>query len=132
MNKIRSFVKKPNFPVFLVLISIIVIGIIGIPYGDPRFIRYAIVLELTYGVLSFFIIGDYRKPLYICLLLAIIIIIGNSFVSAHIHRILTLSRPINTMVLIVGGYFLQFLLIYTSVLALRTTNKSRSIYTKKD
>jgi hypothetical protein len=126
LNKIQSDIKKPNFPVFLVLISIVVIGIIGIPYGDPRFIQYAILLELTYIALSFFIIKNYKKPLYICILLAIIIIIGNSVVSAHIHRILTLSRPVNTIVLIVGGYILQFLLIYTSTWALRTTNKPRS------
>ncbi|MGN6346604.1 MAG: hypothetical protein ACTHME_02760 [Candidatus Nitrosocosmicus sp.] len=102
------------------MVSIIVIGVIGIPYGDPRFIQYAIILELTYSVLSFFIIKNYRKPLYICILLAMIIIIGNSFVSAHIHRILTFARPVNTMVLIVGGYILQFLLIFTSLLSLRT------------
>lgn len=123
MNKFRIDIKKPNFPVFLVLISIIIIGIIGIPHGDPRFIQYAILLESIYIILAFFIIREYKKPLYICILLAIIIIIGNSFISAHIYRILTLSRPINTMVLILGGYILQILLIYTSILALRTRNR---------
>jgi hypothetical protein len=61
--------------------------------------------------------------LYICIILGLAIIIGNSFVSAHIHRILTLSRPINTIVLIVGGYFLQIILIYTSIQAIRSSKK---------
>jgi hypothetical protein len=122
---IRSFISKPNFVVFIVLISIIVIGIIGIPFGDPRFIIYAIFLELTYIVLATLIAMDYKKPLYICIFLAILIIIGNSFVSAHIHRIMTLSRPINTIVLIIGGYILQILLIYSSIVAVRAKKKSK-------
>ena len=124
MINITSFITKPNFNVFIVLISIIVIGIIGIPFGDPRFIIYAILLELTYIVLATFIIMDYKKPLYVCIILALVIIIGNSFVSAHIHRILTLSRPINTIVLIIGGYILQILLIYSSIVAIRAKNRS--------
>jgi hypothetical protein len=100
-----------------------VIGMIGIPFGDPRFIIFAILLELTYIVLATLIVMDYKKPLYVCIFLALVIIIGNSFVSAHIHRILTLSRPINTVVLIIGGYILQILLIYSSIVALRVKNK---------
>jgi len=100
-----------------------VIGIIGIPFGDPRFIIFAILLELTYIVLATLTIMDYKKPLYVCIFLALVIIIGNSFVSAHIHRILTLSRPINTFVLIIGGYMLQILLIYSSIVALRFKKK---------
>jgi hypothetical protein len=79
-------------------------------------------LELIYVALAFLILIGNRKALYICICLAIIIIIGNSFVSAHIHRILTLVRPINTIVLIIGGYVLQALLIYASILSLRFRN----------
>jgi hypothetical protein len=100
-----------------------VIGIIGIPYGDPRFILYAILLESIYIVLAGLIALGYKKPLYVCIILAIVIIVGNSFVSAHIHRILTLSRPINTIVLIIGGYILQSLLIYSSIVAIRAKDK---------
>jgi hypothetical protein len=102
-----------------------VIGIIGIPFGDPRFIIFAILLELTYIVLATLTIMDYKKPLYVCIFLALVIIIGNSFVSAHIHRILTLSRPINTIVLIIGGYVLQILLIYFSIVTVRVKNRSK-------
>jgi hypothetical protein len=100
---------------------------VGIPFGDPRFIIYAIILELLYFVLAVFVAKGYRKPLYACILIAIIIIIGNSFVTAHIHRIMTLSRPLNTLVLITGGYVLQILLIFTSIVALRFGKLSKSL-----
>ncbi len=119
-------IKRPHFPVLVTLVSIIVVGLIGIPFGDPRFIGYAIFLELVYVSLAILVAKGYRKPLYVCILIAIIIIVGNSFVNAHINRIMTLSRPLNTMVLIVGGYLLQGLLVYTSAMALRISNRSKS------
>ena len=123
----RYQITKSNFSVFIVLVLIIIIGIIGIPFGDPRFIIYAILLELAYIALAVLVAKGYRKPLYPCILIAILIIVGNSFVTAHIHRIMTLERPLNTLVLIIGGYILQILLIYTSIVALRFSNKSRSV-----
>ena len=119
-------IKKSNIPVIVVLVSIIITGIIGIPFGDPRFIIYAILLEISYISLAFLIARGYKKPLYVCILLAIIIIVGNSFVNAHIHRIMSISKPLNTIVLIIGGYLLQGLLIYTSTVAIRMQNKKKS------
>jgi hypothetical protein len=119
-------IKRPHFPVLVTLVSIIVVGLIGIPFGDPRFIVYAIFLELVYVSLAILVAKGYRKPLYVCILIAIIIIVGNSFVNAHINRIMSLSRPLNTMVLIVGGYLLQGLLVYTSAMALRISHGSKS------
>jgi hypothetical protein len=123
----QFLISKPKVQVFIVLVSIIIIGLIGIPFGDPRFIIYAILLELSYIVLAGFVAKGYRTPMYVCIALAILIIIGNSFVSAHIHRILTLSRPINTVVLIVGGYVLQGLLIYTSIVAIKFSKRSNRL-----
>jgi hypothetical protein len=123
----RLGIAKSNVQVFIVLISIIVVGIIGIPFGDPRFIIYAILLESSYISLAILIAKGYRKPLYACILIAVLIIVGNSFVTAHIHRIMTLTRPINTVVLIAGGYILQILLLYTSIVALKFSNKSKSM-----
>jgi hypothetical protein len=123
----RLGIAKSNFWVFIVLISIIISGIIGIPFGDPRFIIYAILLELSYILLAILIAKGYRKPLYACISIALLIIVGNSFVTAHIHRIMTLERPINTLVLIIGGYILQILLIYASIIALRFNTKSRTV-----
>ena len=118
--------KKSNIPVLIVLVSIIITGMIGIPFGDPRFIVYAILLEISYMSLAALIASGYIKPLYVCIVLAIIIIVGNSFVNAHIHRIMSTSKPLNTVVLITGGYILQGLLIYTSTMAIRKENKKKS------
>jgi hypothetical protein len=127
----RIAITRSNFPVLLVLVSIIIIGIIGIPFGDPRFIIYAILLELSYVSLAVLIAKGHRKPFYGCILLAILIIVGNSFVTAHIHRIMTFSRPLNTIVLIIGGYILQELLVYTSIVAIRDNNRPKSVMTSK-
>ncbi len=97
---------------------------LGIPFGDPRFIIYAVLIELSYILLAFFVAKGYRKALYGCIFLAIIIIVGNSFVTAHIYRMMTLSRPLNTVVLILGGYILQFLLIYTSIRTISFSKRS--------
>ena len=125
--RIRLPIPRPNFYVFITLISVIIIGVIGIPYGDPRFIGFAILLELSYISLAVFIAKGYRKPLYACILIAVIIIVGNSFVTAHIHRIMTLARPVNTLVLILDGYILQILLMYASIVALKFSTRSKSI-----
>jgi hypothetical protein len=119
-------IKNSNIPVLIVLVSIIIIGMIGIPFGDPRFIVYAILLEILYISLAVLIAKGYKKPLYVCILIAIIIIVGNSFVNAHIHRIMSVSKPLNTIVLVIGGYILQGLLIYTSSVATRMENKKKS------
>ncbi|MDQ4073769.1 MAG: hypothetical protein M3162_05620 [Thermoproteota archaeon] len=126
MNK-TSFKISPKYSVLLVLVSIVIVGLIGIPFGDPRFIVYAIFLELSYVALTVLVVRGSTKALYACIFLAILIIVGNSFVNAHINRITSFSKPLNTMVLIVGGYVLQALLIFTSVVALRTGNKSKSL-----
>jgi hypothetical protein len=118
-------IKKSNIPVLIVLVSIIITGMIGIPFGDPRFIVYAILLEIAYISLAVLIAKGYKKPLYVCILLAIIIVVGNSVVNAHIHRIMSTAKPLNTIVLITGGYILQGLLIYTSTMAIRMENKNK-------
>ena len=111
----------PKNQVLIVLFSIILIGLIGIPFGNPNFIINAIILELTFIILAILIakgIGN-NKPLYVCIFLALLIIIGNSLVTAHINRMITFAKPLNTIVLIIGGYLLQGLLIYSSILTIK-------------
>jgi hypothetical protein len=111
----------PKNQVLIILFSIIVIGLLGIPFGNPNFIINAMILELTFIILAILIakgIGN-NKPLYVCIFLALLIIIGNSLVTAHINRMITFSKPLNTIVLIIGGYLLQVLLIYTSILTIK-------------
>ena len=118
----------PKNQVLIVLFSIILIGLIGIPFGNPNFIINAIILELTFIILAILIakgIGN-NKPLYVCIFLALLIIIGNSLVTAHINRMITFAKPLNTIVLIIGGYLLQGLLIYTSILTIKRRQKFKN------
>jgi hypothetical protein len=111
----------PENQVLIILFSIILIGLLGIPFGNPNFIINAMILEVTFIILAILIakgIGN-NKPLYVCIFLALLIIIGNSLVTAHINRMITFSKPLNTIVLIIGGYLLQVLLIYTSILTIK-------------
>ena len=105
--------RKSEPLVVIILISIVLTGLVGIPFGDPRFIPIAILLELVFIGLAIAVLRGYTRPLYICIVLGSIIIIGNSVTAAHIHRIMTFTKPVNTVVLIIGGYVLQALLIYS-------------------
>jgi hypothetical protein len=109
---------KSNVAVLIVVISIIIVGLIGIPFGNPRLVGIAILLEILFISLAALITKGYSKALYACIILAIIIIIGNSLTPQHIHRMMTFSKPLNTVVLIIGGYILQGLLIYIIIMAI--------------
>jgi uncharacterized membrane protein len=99
----------------VILVSITVLGIIAIPFGNPKFIDRAIVLELSFATLSALIWKGYGKALYACISVAVLVIIGNSLAPPHINLMMTFSKPLNAMILIVGGYVLQIALIYTSL-----------------
>ncbi len=121
--------RKSEPLVVSILISIVLTGLVGIPFGDPRFIPIAILLELVFIGLAIAVLRGYTRPLYICIVLASIIIIGNSVTAAHIHRIMTFGKPVNTVVLIIGGYVLQALLIYScahAILDKRREDTSRN------
>jgi carbon starvation protein CstA len=109
-----------------VLISIVLTGLVGIPAGDPRFIPIAILLELVFIGLAVSVLRGSSRSLYICIVLASLIIIGNSITAAHIHRIMTFAKPVNTLVLIIGGYVLQGLLIYSSARAIMDKRREDS------
>jgi hypothetical protein len=117
---------KPEYLVLIALTSIVLVGLVGIPFGDPRFIPIAVLLELVFIGLVILVSKGYTRPLYICIILASLIIIGNSITTAHIHRMMTtFAKPVNTIVLIIGGYILQVLLIYASVNAIMDDKRRR-------
>jgi hypothetical protein len=113
-----------------ILISIVLIGLVGIPFGDPRFIPIAVLLELVFIALAILVLKGYSRPLYICIVLASLIIIGNSITTAHIQRMMTFAKPVNTIVLIIGGYILQALLIYASAIAIMNRREEEEEETK--
>ena len=44
-----------------------------------------------------------------------LVIIGNTLAPPHVNLMLTFSKPLNAIVLIIGGYILQLLLIFFSL-----------------
>ena len=99
----------------IVLVSIAVVGLIAVPFGNPKFIDRAIVLEMSFFVLFALIWKGYSKTLYVCIPLAILVIVGNSLAPPHVNLMMTFSKPMNAIILIIGGYVLQVALICTSL-----------------
>jgi len=99
----------------IILVSITALGIIALPFGNPKFIDRAIILELSFATLSALIWKGYGKALYACIPIAVLVIIGNSLAPPHVNLMITFSKPLNAIILMVGGYVLQIALIYTSL-----------------
>ncbi|HLN34595.1 MAG TPA: hypothetical protein VK250_04865 [Nitrososphaeraceae archaeon] len=98
-----------------IIFSIIIIGLIAIPIGNPKFIYRAIGLELSFVILSILLWKGYTQALYACIPISVLVIIGNTLAPPHVNLMLTFSKPLNAIVLIVGGYILQTLLIFFSI-----------------
>jgi hypothetical protein len=119
-------------PVAIVLLTISIVGAIAIPFGDPEFLDRAIALELSFITLAVVVFLDNKitvkkvplseLALFVCIPLAIIVIVGNSLAPPHIEIMTTFSKPVNALLLIIGGYVLQAALIGTSALQLTRTH----------
>lgn len=109
----------------IVLFSIATVGLIAIPFGNPKFIDRAIILELSYVTLFALIWKGYSKALYACIPLATLIIVGNSLAPPHVNLMMTFSKPLNAVILVIGGYVLQFALIYTSLISIKNERSRR-------
>jgi hypothetical protein len=109
----------------IVLVSIVATGLIAIPFGNPKFIDRAIILELSFIILSVLTWKGYYKALYACIPLATLIVIGNSLAPPHVNLMITFSKPLNAIILVLGGYVLQVILIYCSFRALLNIRSKR-------
>ncbi len=116
-----------NGHVLITLILISALGAVAIPFGNPKFIGEAIIVELSFIALSILVWRGYTKALYGCIALALTVIIGNTTSPAHIHLMTTFSKPANALILIIGGYILQGILIYTSLKTTIRIRRSRSL-----
>jgi hypothetical protein len=110
----------------IILVCIVAIGLIAIPFGNPKFIDRAVILELSFITLSVLVLWkEYSVALYACIPLALLVIIGNSLAPPHVHLMMKFSKPGNAIVLIVGGYVLQIALIYTSLRSILNIRSKR-------
>jgi hypothetical protein len=119
-----------NGRVLITLILISALGIVAIPFGSPKFIAEAIVIEFSFVTLAVLIWKGYTNALYACIALASVVIVGNTVSPAHVHLMTTFSKPANAIILIFGGYILQGTLIYTSLSAIREI-RSKSLTRSK-
>ncbi len=103
--------------VAIVLAAVAVVGALGIPLGDPRFVPQAVVLEGSFVALAVLSARHYRHVYIPNFVIAAIVIAGNSAFYKHIEIMTTLHPLYNAIVLITGGYVLQGLLIFTNILA---------------
>ena len=108
----------PFTRVVIILVAISIVGALAIPFGDPQFLGRAIALELSFITLAVLTYKGFRKALYACIPLAIIVMVGNSLASPHVEIMTTFSKPCNAIMLIIGGYVLQGALIGTTVFQL--------------
>ncbi|AIF82838.1 hypothetical protein NTE_00760 [Candidatus Nitrososphaera evergladensis SR1] len=117
--------------VAIVLAAIAVTGAIAIPSGNPAFLDRAIALECVFIALAVLTFAGYKKQLYACIPLAVIVMVGNSLAPPHVEIMTTFSKPLNAIVLITGGYILQIALIATAVLELQKRRKVATASSQK-
>jgi len=105
--------------IFVILVSISIVGIIGIPMGDPQFLVNAVLLESSFIALAAVSVWRLQYSVIPNMVIAIIVIVGNTISPKHIEIMTNLVPAENAVVLIVGGYVLQGLLLVTSAIAFK-------------
>ena len=111
-----------------ILVAICVTGAMAVPFGDPRLIVVAIPVELTFVALAILTAAGYRQALYACIPLAAVVMVGNSLAPPHVQIMTTFSKPLNAVVLIIGGYVLQVALIVATLI---TISRQRQVIRKE-
>ena len=108
--------------IILILVSISIIGIIGIQIGNPKFLVNAMALEITFVTLTALSFWRLRYALIPNIVVAIIVIIGNTASPKHLEIMSSFEPLKNAIVLIVGGYILQGLLLAASLNVFKNKN----------
>ncbi|MDE1875564.1 MAG: hypothetical protein KGH86_01850 [Thaumarchaeota archaeon] len=108
-----------------VLVSISIVGAFGIPLGDPKFFIQAIALESSFIALAIISLKNFRYAYIPNVIIAVLVIVGNTVSPKHLEIMSTLHPFYNGIVLIVGGYILQALLLVTNVITLKQYKNSR-------
>jgi hypothetical protein len=110
--------------IVVILICIVVMGIIGIPIGNPKFVTNAIALESVFIVLTILSLWRLKYALIPIMIIVIVVIIGNT-TPKHIEIMSTFEPLENAIVLIVEGYLLQCLLLITSMIVFKNREHLR-------
>ena len=113
--------------VVLVLTAVCITGAFGIPLGDPKFIVEAFSLEFSFIALAVISTKNFRYAYIPNFIIATLVIIGNTVSPKHIEIMSTLHPFYNAIVLIVGGYILQGLLVITNAMAYKEYKQARPV-----
>ncbi|MGI0007852.1 MAG: hypothetical protein ACREAR_07655 [Nitrosotalea sp.] len=108
-----------------VLVSICIVGVFGIPLGDPKFFVQAIALESSFIALAIISLKNFRYSYIPNFIIACLVIVGNTASPKHLEIMSTLHPFYNGIVLIVGGYILQGLLLVTNAMTLKQCKKTK-------
>ena len=103
--------------VVLILIAVCVTGAFGIPLGDPKFLIQAFALEFSFIALAILSLKKIQYAFIPNFIIAAVVIIGNTISPKHIEIMSTLHPLYNSIVLIIGGYILQALLVIANAIA---------------
>jgi hypothetical protein len=118
MNQIQKYLVS-------VLSAISIIGAFSIPLGDPKFIVQALALESSFIALAIISSKNFKYACVPNFIIAGIVIVGNTVSPKHLEIMSTLHPFYNAIVLIVGGYVLQGLLLITNGLSLMEYKKNQ-------
>jgi hypothetical protein len=110
MNNIQKAVVS-------VLVAVCIVGVFGIPLGDPKFLIQAFALEFSFVVLVIVSMKNFRYAYMPNFIIAGMVIAGNTLSPKHLEIMSTLHPFYNAVVLIIGGYVLQGLLIITNTIS---------------
>jgi len=124
--KTSKIVQLQQKAIVLILVSISITGIIGIQIGNPRFVSNAITLESAFVVLASLSFWRLRYALIPNMVVAIIVIVGNTASPKHLEIMNSFDPLENAVVLIVGGYVLQGLLLAASLNVFTNRKNQRS------
>ena len=102
-----------------VLVSTCIVGAFGIPLGDPKFLIPAIILESSFIALAIVSFKNFQYAYIPNFIIAGIVIVGNTTSPKHLEIMSTFHPFYNAIVLIIGGYILQALLLITNAMSLR-------------
>ena len=115
-----------------ILISICVVGLIGIQIGNPKFMANAIILESSFIILTGIAVWRIRYTFIPNIVIAMIVIIGNTASPRHIEIMSTFEPFLNGIILIIGGYILQGALLgIRSYMFIKQKKQERIVKTER-
>ncbi len=116
----------------ILLVCICVVGAVALPLGNPRFIHLSLALEVSFIALTI-LTSRYMNAytLLACIVLASLVIVGNTLSPVHTSIMSRLDPIHNAIILIVGGYVLQSMLIASSIHTLYMKRSGRVLHEQR-